>query len=105
MCVRKFPGLMWEPKPLSWSQQVEPIDGANGDKTCGWWSHVHPILVVKLQCPNLPTIGCTQSVLIRDSVIHPGLIHGTEDALPSAWDQLLLALSFTRSEEACSEEQ
>jgi len=28
-----------------------------------------------------------------------------EDALPSAWDQLLLAPSFTRSEEACSEEQ
>jgi len=28
-----------------------------------------------------------------------------EDMLLSVWDYLLLALSFTRSEEACSEEQ
>ena len=38
-----------------------------------------------LQHPNLPTIGYTQSVLMRDS---QGRDSFTEDALLSAWDQL-----------------
>jgi len=55
-----------------------------------WWRMQHPKL------------GTQQSVLIRDSFIHDSFM---EDSLLSVWDQLLLALSFTRSEEACSEEQ
>jgi len=36
-----------------------------------------------LQCPNLPMIGCAQSILMQDSQGHDSF---TEDALLSAWD-------------------
>jgi len=39
---------------------------------------------------------------MRDSFIHDSFM---EDTLLSVWDQLSLALPFTSSEEACSEEQ
>jgi len=56
-----------------------------------------------MQHPNLPAIGCAQSILMRDSFIRDSF---TEDALLSVWDQSLLpALSFTASKEACSKEQ
>jgi len=49
-----------------------------------------------MQCPNLPTIGYAQSILMRDS---QGRDSFTKDALLSASDQLLPAQLFTSSEE------
>jgi len=61
-----------------------------------------PSCPMMMQHPNLPAIGCAQSILMRDS---QGRDSFTEDTLLSAWGWLLLVLSFTSNEEHCSEEQ
>jgi len=55
-----------------------------------------------LQCPNLPVIGYTQSILMRDS---QGRDSFTEDALLSVSDYLLPVLTLNDSEEHCLREQ
>ena len=78
---------------------AQNVEKKTGPCICAWKLHCvslqHPVLpaigclcigcsnVWSLQCPNLPVIGYSQSIPMRDS---QGRDSFTEDALLSAWD-------------------
>ena len=68
------------------------------------WSHNGSKVFIFSNLLQHPKIRCKMEHP-HVGLIHPGLIHGTEDALLSAQDQLLLARPFASNEEHCSEEQ